>query len=54
LADYELFEKRENLLRLRQFDVFESLLNALTELFFDDLVTKLDALVANEDARPRN
>ena len=51
LTDYVFAKKRVNLFGLWQVEFFDLLSQGLAQLFFDDLVAELDALVADIDAR---
>src|SRR5215469_10597608 len=51
LADDVLVQDVVDLFRLRDIAKPEILIDVLVELFFDDLVAELDALVADVDAR---
>ena len=50
LTDYVLFKERKNFFGFWQVDVFEDLVDTLSELFVDDFIAKLDTFVANVNA----
>ena len=54
LPDHVLIEDVVDLFRLRDVAKLQILIDVLVELFFDDLVAELDALVANVNAGPCN